>query len=56
LQHIEKSGQAFLDSLGVTKQWLVPKSLADQVEAILKKHNLVVRFHSNFFNEYPDEQ
>ncbi len=41
---IETGGQAFLDDFAKYKMWLVPKSLADQVDVILAKHGLVVRW------------
>lgn len=44
LGNIEKEGQNYLNYLGKERIWFVPKSLSDQVEAILKKHNLVVKW------------
>lgn len=44
LSNIEKNGQAYLDLLGKQQLWLVPKSLSMQVETILKKHGLVVKY------------
>jgi len=44
LSSIEKDGQAYLDLLGKQQLWLVPKSLSVQVETILNKHGLIVKY------------
>ncbi len=41
---IETRGQAALDDIGKEKLWFVPKSLADSIQTILDKHNLIVRW------------
>ena len=44
LSNIERQGQGYLDLLGKDKVWFVPKSLSEQIEVILKKHNLVIKW------------
>lgn len=44
LYNIETKKQEYLDWLGEVQLWFVPKELSDQVEQILKRHNLVVKY------------